>query len=69
MPRSPKDPRVFDKPDSTEADSVVLHNQQNALIFLAQVNAHRLCLRVPNHVGQALLEDSEGRSGPVTIQV
>jgi hypothetical protein len=34
-----------------EAYSIVLHNQQDVLISLAQVNAHRLCLRVPNHVG------------------
>jgi hypothetical protein len=34
-----------------EAYSIVLHNQYNVLIFLTQVNPHRLCLRVPNHVG------------------
>lgn len=52
-----------------EANSVVLNHQNNVLIFLAQRDAHRLCLRMPNHVGQALLEDSECRSSPVAIQV
>ena len=37
--------------------------------MLVEGNAHRFGLRVPDHVGQAFLEDAEGRGGPVTIQV
>ena len=69
MPRSPKDPREFDKSDSRKPIPVVLYNQKDVLIFLAQGNVHRLCLRVPDHVGQTLLENSESRGGSITIQV
>ena len=52
-----------------KADSVVLHDQKDTLLLLVVGNAHRLGLRVPDNVGQALLEDAEGRGGPVPIQV
>ena len=35
MPRSPKEPRDVRKAGFTEADSVVLYNQEDVLLFLA----------------------------------
>jgi len=69
MPRSPKDPREFDKSDSQKPIPSSLTTRRNVLLFLAQGYTHRLCLRVSDNVGQTLLENSESRSGSISIQV
>ena len=64
MPRSPKDPREFEKSDSQKP---IPSSSTTSRMFSSswhRVNAHRLCLRVPNHVGQTLLERFEKSQWP-----